>query len=94
MRVETTQMQIVTRIFALGGAACLLAGGAFAAEQEAGEQIAPKEKLICKSIQETGSIARKVRQCFTKHEWERLAEAARARGQRLQSDMASGMTSN
>jgi hypothetical protein len=87
-------MQIVTRIFAVGAGVCLLAGAAVAAEQKAGEQTAPKEKLICKSIQETGSMARRVRQCFTRQEWERIAEAARARGQRLQSDMASGMTSN
>jgi hypothetical protein len=87
-------MQIVTRIFAVAAGACLLAGAGLAAERTAAERTAPKEKLICKSIQETGSMARRLRQCFTKQEWERIAEAARARGQRLQSDMASGMTSN
>ncbi len=87
-------MQIVTRMFALAAGACLLAGAGIAAEPKAGEQPDPKQKLICKSIQETGSMARRLRQCFTKQEWERIAEAARVRGQRLQSDMASGMTSN
>jgi hypothetical protein len=77
-----------------GAAALLLAGAAYAAEPNPSEPPAPKEKLICKSIQETGSVARKLRQCFTKQEWERIAEAARARGQRLQSDMASGMAGN
>lgn len=70
-----------------------LAGTAIAAPPS--DQAAkPKEKLICKSTQETGSIAKRQRQCFTKQEWDRIAEAARARGQRLTSDMASGMTSN
>lgn len=87
-------MRSVTGIAVAGAGVLLLASAAYAAESKTDGPPAPKEKLICKSVQETGSIARRQRQCFTKQEWDRIAEAARARGQRLQSDMASGMTSN
>jgi len=52
------------------------------------------ERLICRYVQETGSVARRRRQCFTRAEWDRIAEAARANGTRMMSDHASGMTSN
>jgi hypothetical protein len=61
---------------------------ASAARQQQGE------RLICRYVQETGSVARRRRQCFTRTEWDRIAEAARANGTRMMSDHASGMTSN
>jgi hypothetical protein len=84
-------------VAALSGAAfaALLATGTVAAQSaEPKAKAKSEEKLICQSMQETGSLARRRRQCFTRAEWDRIAEAARARGQRLQSDMASGMVSN
>lgn len=53
-----------------------------------------QEKLICKALQETGSLVKKKRKCFTRAQWERLAEAARINGQRMTSDHAAGMVSN
>ena len=89
-------MGIGIKLAATGAGALLLAAAAFVAgPASASETPKPKkERLICKSIQDTGSVARRKRQCFTKQEWDRIAEAARARGQRLQSDMASGLSGN
>jgi hypothetical protein len=83
----------------LGGVAALLLATNMAAAAQTSDQAEPRtkakrERLICQTMQETGSLARQRRQCFTRAEWDRIAEAARARGQRLMSDMASGMTSN
>ena len=52
------------------------------------------ERLICRYVDETGSVARRRRQCFTPTEWDRIAEAARARGQRLTSDTAGQIAGN
>ena len=83
----------------LGGSAVALLAAELAVAGEVSDPPAPRakaknERLICQTMQETGSLARQRRQCFTRAEWDRIAEAARARGQRLMSDMASGMTSN
>ncbi len=34
-------------------------------------------RLICRRMPETGSLVRARRQCFTKAEWDRIAETAR-----------------
>ena len=51
-------------------------------------------RLICRRMPETGSLMATRRQCFTRTEWDRIAEAARANGTRMMSDHAAGMTSN
>lgn len=72
-----------------------LTAGAVAAQSTEPPAKAKSERLICQTIQETGSLARQKRQCFTRAEWDRIAEAARARGQRLTGDMTSaGAVSN
>lgn len=40
-----------------------------------------KDKLICKRDTETGSLVAKKRQCHTRKDWDRIAEAARMNGQ-------------
>lgn len=42
---------------------------------------AQRERRICRSEVETGSLARRRRQCFTPAEWERIAAAARENAQ-------------
>ncbi len=84
-------------VIVAGAALITLAAGAVTAQstQPAPKAKAKNERLICQTMQETGSLARQRRQCFTRAEWDRIAEAARARGQRLQSDMTSaGAISN
>lgn len=34
-------------------------------------------RIICRKIGETGSLVRKTKQCFTKAEWDRIAESQR-----------------
>ena len=46
-----------------------------------------KEKLICKSQTETGSIARRKKECFTKAEWDKIGEAHRRGWSRAIDDM-------
>ena len=68
-------------VIVAGAALITLAAGAVTAQST---QPAPKAKA-----------KNERRQCFTRAEWDRIAEAARARGQRLQSDMTSaGAISN
>ncbi|MGQ0660564.1 hypothetical protein [Sphingosinicella sp.] len=44
-----------------------------------GQQATTKngEQLICRRIQETGSLGRGRRQCYTRAEWDRIAQAQR-----------------
>ena len=42
------------------------------------------EKKICRKTLETGSLVKKTRQCFTRAEWARIAEAARVNTQYIQ----------
>jgi hypothetical protein len=41
----------------------------------------PEERLICRSSYEIGSLVKRRRQCFTRAQWDRIAEAARLRGE-------------
>lgn len=44
-----------------------------------GQQTTSKngDQLICRRIQETGSLGRGRRQCYTRAEWDRIAQAQR-----------------
>ena len=83
-------------ILVTGLAVTPVAASAFqqVSEKAAAARQTQGERLICRYVQETGSVARRRRQCFTRTEWDRIAEAARANGTRMMSDHASGMTSN
>lgn len=77
----------------------ILALAAAAAPATAGEPAAPAagaaapaEKLICKRIADTGTLARKRRQCLTAKEWERIAEEARVNARHVQDTMRGGYT--
>lgn len=59
-------------VFLAAGAVGLVAVG-YAKEPEQ----RTKEKLICKSHIETGSIAKRKKECFTKEEWDKIGEAHR-----------------
>ncbi len=37
-----------------------------------------EDRLICKRFVETGSLVRSVKQCFTREQWDRIAESQRA----------------
>lgn len=61
-------------------AAAGLAAATAAAAQRANPP-APKPKLICKRSADTGSLIAKRRECRTREEWDRIAEASRMAGQ-------------
>jgi hypothetical protein len=63
-------------------------------EKATTERRAKGERLICRYVDETGSVARRKRQCFTPTEWDRIAEAARVRGQRMMTDNAGQLSGN
>ena len=46
------------------------------------------EKLICKSVGETGSLVRKRKQCFTRAEWDKIAESQRNGTQKMVDQLA------
>ena len=54
-----------------------------AAAPKASEKKSDSEKVICKSIGETGSLVRKRKQCFTRAEWDRIAESQRTGTQKM-----------
>ncbi len=60
-----------------------LAMGTAAIAQTPAAQPDP-EKKICRKTLETGSLVKKKRQCFTRTEWARIAEAARTNLQYIQ----------
>jgi hypothetical protein len=45
------------------------------------------DRLICRRTPETGSLVKARRQCFTKVEWDRIAESQRNGASRLISDL-------
>ncbi len=51
-------------------------------------------RLICRRIQETGSLVRTIRQCFTRAEWDRIAESARRGAQRTAQELSGGFNGN
>jgi len=53
----------------------LAQGGSTAAKTSAKDD---PNRLICRSTRDTGSLARRTRQCYTRAEWDRLAEQQRA----------------
>ena len=64
-------------------AGVLIAEGSVAlAQSGASERTGQAERLICRRMPETGSIVRTRRQCFTRAQWDRIAESARTGAQK------------
>ena len=71
-------------------AACVLAAGVVATPVSASQPTnADKDdnKRICKAILETGSLVRKRKQCFTRKEWERIAESQQRGARQMVEDL-------
>jgi hypothetical protein len=71
-----------TAFIALLAAQAMSAAGQTKADPKA-NQTPSEERLICRSFHETGSLVKRRRQCFTRAQWDRIAEAARLRGEDL-----------
>ena len=81
------------------GAACGLAASMAQAQASSGSQAGASpagesQRLICRRIQDTGSLVRTQRQCFTRAEWDRIAETARRGAQTTISGLAGGFNGN
>ena len=81
------------------GAACGLAASAASAQTSSSRQTAARgagdsQRLICRRMRDTGSLVRTVRQCFTRAEWDRIAEIARRGAQNTVSGLAGGYNGN
>lgn len=73
----------------------LIAEGSVAlAQSGAASRSSQDERLICRRMPETGSIARTRRQCFTRAQWDRIAESARAGAQKTISGLTETSISN
>lgn len=63
------------------GLAVLVSAGVAAGQNDgtSGKQAADKgsERLICRRIQETGSLGQGRRQCYTRAQWDRIAQMQR-----------------
>ena len=71
-------------ILAGSGLAIFLATAAVASAQQSSGQAAQNaserdpNEVICRRMQESGSLARRTRRCLTRAQWDRLAEQNRA----------------
>lgn len=70
------------------------AGGAATAQGQSATSANDPNRLICRRIQETGSLVRTTRQCFTRAEWDRIAETARRGAQRTTQELSGGFNGN
>ena len=70
-------------VLAGSGLAILLAAAAASAQQssgQAGQKATERDpnEVICRRIQDSGSLARRTRRCLTRAQWDLLAEQQRA----------------
>jgi hypothetical protein len=91
--MRTLQLMLVA---ALGST--LLAGTAVAAADTPGAAQAQNalddNRIICRKTPEVGSLVRKKKECFTKREWDRLAESQQRGAKRLQDELSGRSTGN
>jgi hypothetical protein len=52
------------------------------------------DERVCKAVLETGSLVRKRKQCFTRKEWERIAESQQTGARRMVDDLQSKSRGN
>lgn len=69
-------------MIAFGG--LLLAAPAWAAEPKAEDA----DRLICKRFKETGSLVRSQKKCFTRAQWDQIAEMERRGWEKTRDDLS------
>ena len=83
----------ICALLATGGA--LAPVSAIAKESELEGKVMPDgEKILCRRVAETGSLVRKSKKCYTRAQWDRIAEAAKVNATRMQSDHTSAPAGN
>jgi hypothetical protein len=53
-----------------------------------------QDRLICRRMPETGSLVRARRQCFTRAQWDRIAESQRRGASRMIHELNGGINTN
>lgn len=94
MKVSHCLLPLIGLTLSIGAPAAAQVSTQGASDTAQTSPTAGQERRICRRMPETGSLARRRRQCYTRAEWDRIAEAARLNGQRLQDDMRSGPGNN
>ncbi len=79
----------VTGLFILLASAATAQGSGNSGPAAQSSQPKGPDQLICRRVQESGSLARRPRRCYTQAQWDRLAEDSRNTG----STAATGGTS-
>ena len=79
-----------TGLFILLASAATAQGSGGAGPAAQTPQAQGPERLICRRVQESGSLARRPRRCFTRAQWDRLAEDSRNTGATASSGSTSG----
>lgn len=90
--MRTIQLSLIA---ALGSA--LLAGTAMAADTPGAaeaQNALDDSRIICRKTLEVGSLVRKKKECFTKREWDRIAEANQRGAKRLQDELSGRSSGN
>ena len=70
-------------------AGLLIPAIALAAEPATAEQ-ADRDKIICRKTAEVGSLVKKKKECFTKAQWDQIAEAHQRGAKKTQDGLSSG----
>ena len=81
------------RRFVAAGCAALLAIPVAAREPEL-QKVMPNDKVICKRTEETGSLVKATKRCYTRAQWDRIAEAARGNAQRIVDNHVANVNTN
>jgi hypothetical protein len=76
----------------------LAAGALGAAAQNSpakqGDPAKERDRLICRSMPVSGTLAGRRRQCFTRAQWDRIAQGAQKQTVDLQGSLPSGQIAN
>lgn len=78
-------------------ASAALAGPVTAADTPGAAQAANSsgdDRIICRKTTEVGSLVRKKKECYTKAEWDRIAEAHQRGTKRLQDELSTRSVGN
>lgn len=75
-------------ISTLVAVATLAVSGPAIGQSRSGARANDPNQLICRRMPETGSLAASRRQCFTRAEWDRIAQSQRAGAERMIGELA------
>jgi len=72
----------------------IIAEGSVAMAQSGASGAGQADRLICRRMPETGSIVRTRRQCFTRAQWDRIAESAQRGAGKTITELSGGFNGN